>query len=1237
MKKILFTFCLLLSFSIFSQEEKRLALVIGNSNYEKGELKNPVNDAKLIAKTLDSLGFDVIDKYNLTTQRELLNTIREFGKQRDSYDVGFVYYAGHGVQVENENFLLPTKEIFESEDDIVDYAVSVQKIMTHLESKSEQVNILVLDACRDNPFESEWVKTRSIASKGLAKIPPPTGSLIAFSTSAGKTADDGLGENSIYTLSLTKNMYLKDTDIDQVFRNVRSEVLKLSNGKQRPAESTQLTGDAFYLVKTNYEKIFDKAQELYENKDFYNALETINEVILNEPNNIRALIVRAKIYNKIKGYDKALSDYEKLILLDPKNPELYFWRTDVHEDLEDYEKAIEDYNISISLDSTYGRYYSARAFSYRKLEDYDKAIIDYDKAIKLDSINPQYYFERGKFYYYWNNDNGKNNIKAIKDYYQAIELNPKKEDYFIELAKVYSDEKKNQKALENFEKAITLNNNSSDAYFHRTTIYENLKQYDKALKDYNKAIELDPNNEEYYYYRARLYANVLEEYDKAIVDFKKAIELDPDYSTYHFQLALLYQNKKEDFDSAIFYYNNVIELDPLEPATYGNIALLYRFEINDYEKSMEYFNKSIEINPDYAWSFLRRGDLHLYLGSYDLALKDFNKAINLDPDNAENYGNRAELYEDKLKRFDEAIEDYKKAIELDPNSIEYPYQLAVLYQNEKEDFNSAIYYYNKCIEIDSTDSDVYTNIGLLYAYQIKNNEKALDYFNQSIETNPNSAYSHSKRGNFYAELEKYENAINDLTKAIELSPKNGYYYSLRGDVYYSAYEQYEDSTDDNRGNLFGSTLEVGYLDAISDYKKAIELDPDDGDYPFMLAILYQNKLSDYDGAINYYNKAIELNPDEPIIYGNIAQLYRVQIKDFRKALEYFNKAIDLDPNSDWSYSRRGLLYKDLKQQNDNENFEDDETRKAKRKKDYYEMALEDFNKAIELNPKDATYFEWKAELFLFNLKKYNDAIINYKKALKLDPDQESEYLFLLTTAYEYKKDYNSAIIYYNKIIDKRLTDFEQAFYHRGVLYSNNLFDFKNAKADFLKYLDLFPESDRTYVQLGNMYLYDNNSISKDKALEYFKKAIEIDPNERNNYFPLINFYINTKNYELALLELSKVFKYDFDDPEGYYKRSLIYLEQEEYLKSYRDITTAISKKTSETEYSISNSDLRENKNIELHDMFIKRAFISKKLNNNDMMCEDYKLATSSYKAININVEENSIENKIDDLILTNCN
>ena len=148
--------------------------------------------------------------------------------------------------------------------------MSVQDIMRYLKAESNQVNILILDAClRDNPFEVNWNATRSLKGGGLAKIPPPTGSLIGFSTDAGMTAADGDGKNSVYTKSLSKNLLKEDISIEQVFKNVRSEVLVETNNMQSPVENSKLTGTAFYMKK---------------NFSIYNT--TIGEILIESDNYI---------------------------------------------------------------------------------------------------------------------------------------------------------------------------------------------------------------------------------------------------------------------------------------------------------------------------------------------------------------------------------------------------------------------------------------------------------------------------------------------------------------------------------------------------------------------------------------------------------------------------------------------------------------------------------------------------------------------------------------------------------------------------------------------------------------------------------------------------------------------------------------------------------------------------------------------------------------------------------------
>ena len=402
-----------ISISVFSQDEKRLALVIGNSNYEKGELKNPVNDARLIASTLDSLDFDVILKENLATKRDMTAAIREFGSKRSEYDVAFVYYAGHGIQVDDENFLLPTKEVFEEEFDVMDYGVSVQNIMRYLKAQTKEVNILILDACRDNPFESNWNPTRSLKGSGLAKIPPPTGSLIAFSTDSGQTAPDGDGENSIYTISLAKNMLLEDTSIDQVFRNVRAEVLSETDGMQRPVEATQLTGQTFYLrinnLEINADDLIEKSFELSKNGNFIEAISKSEEYLelIQDNKNIKhsydELVVNWAIgtyYNEIDQYDKALKylgnalshdDIYWKIAARTIMADVYFNKKENYNVLAQYEKIIE-------LDNEVYIGHALKGAFYHSINDNENSLKSYLNAFELKSKYPnKRYFSRDEF------------------------------------------------------------------------------------------------------------------------------------------------------------------------------------------------------------------------------------------------------------------------------------------------------------------------------------------------------------------------------------------------------------------------------------------------------------------------------------------------------------------------------------------------------------------------------------------------------------------------------------------------------------------------------------------------------------------------------------------------------------------------------------------------------------------------------------------------------------------------
>lgn len=225
--------------------EGRIALVIGNSAYKQAPLANPTNDAADIAKALQDVGFKVILKRNANT-RDMRQAIREFGSELRRAEVGLFYFAGHGLQVKGNNYLVPVGADIENEADAEDLAIDANYALRTMEEAQVKVSIVILDACRNNPLARGF---RS-ASRGLATMNAATGSLIAFATAPGSVAADGVGRNGIYTKHLLASLAQLDTDILKVFQRTRAAVVKETGGKQTPWESTSLIGDFYFRPQT---------------------------------------------------------------------------------------------------------------------------------------------------------------------------------------------------------------------------------------------------------------------------------------------------------------------------------------------------------------------------------------------------------------------------------------------------------------------------------------------------------------------------------------------------------------------------------------------------------------------------------------------------------------------------------------------------------------------------------------------------------------------------------------------------------------------------------------------------------------------------------------------------------------------------------------------------------------------------------------------------------------------------
>ena len=437
---ILLTIILSLLFTNNLLAENRLALLIGNSNYiHGGSLKNSVTDVRAMKRALESLGFTVM-KYENATQKTMKRAMDNFGIKLKGQDVGLFFYSGHGVQVNGHNYLIPTNARLHNENDTEYDCVRADRVLAKMESAGTKTSIVILDACRDNPFERSWRK--GTKGTGLAFMNAPSGSLIAYSTAPGKTALDGRGNHSPYTYALLQHIRTLNITVIEMFQGVRSTVMARTGGKQTPWESTSLRGNFYFnnenkfivehqkkekgkvnariFVKTEPEdarvRILNIRPRFYQGMELepgqyhievslngYNTKKKWAKLSKGETKTIQISIDK-KIQNKplLESEKKAMdffsrakalydSDPQKVLILvnraidlNPKFSEAYTLRAHTHMKLQQFSEAYQDYNKAINLapKANYNNYFGRAAMSYN-LGEFQNAIDDLNKVLSI--------------------------------------------------------------------------------------------------------------------------------------------------------------------------------------------------------------------------------------------------------------------------------------------------------------------------------------------------------------------------------------------------------------------------------------------------------------------------------------------------------------------------------------------------------------------------------------------------------------------------------------------------------------------------------------------------------------------------------------------------------------------------------------------------------------------------------------------------------------------------------------
>ncbi len=641
MKKPLILLLALLCFFPANAQESRLALVIGNGNYINSILANPENDARALEIALGSIGFEVM-KYENLGQKEMRQAIDDFGNRLNNYDMGLFFFAGHGIQANGFNYLIPVDASLKSESDVEYNCVRADRVLGKMEYARNGVNLVILDACRDNPFERSW--TRAAKGRGFAMMSAPVGSVVAFATSPGKTASDGAGENSPYTSGLLEYLSEPGITVIQMFQKVTAFVHNESDGVQLPWVSTSLMGDVYLATGS---AIQDNTMAVSHEEA---VTSRPDKIPVRPMNDIAIAVLPFKDYTGKSEQDWFVESQQETLITELSklsqhkslrvirrgsvNEMRYFDRSVAEVAKEhDIDFLVEGSVMSLS-DSVMLTVHLIQAFPEEKIVWSESFVNDMPNILRLHSsiagqiarntglefspeernklpearvVNPDVYdaVVRGQHYLKDLTEEGRD--KGLEFLHQAVDLDPADPNAWASLALGYHEiahgpldpggslEKAEYAALQALKLDSTLavvHAALAEVYFYQT--YE----YGKALKFFHRALELDPNLAlTRYHYSWLLY--VLGDMDEAIEQHILSKKYDPFDPAHTSWLGGLYCYDGK-YEAAIREAKEALKIERYHPVSFYVLGRAY-LALGRTEEAIEAHEMLYEIFPVWPW------------------------------------------------------------------------------------------------------------------------------------------------------------------------------------------------------------------------------------------------------------------------------------------------------------------------------------------------------------------------------------------------------------------------------------------------------------------------------------------------------------------------------------------------------------------------------------------------------------------------------------------------------------
>lgn len=469
-----------------------MALVIGNGAYRQSPLTNPANDARAVRDVLADLGFTVELKID-ADRKQLIASIDLFSQRLQRGDLAVFYYAGHGYQIDGENYLVPTD--FDGHDETAAKFDSypIARLSEGMENSGAALNIIILDACRNNPFRG----TRAMGG-GLASMSAAAGTFVAFATSPGKTAsDNSRGKNGLFTAYLLEALKESGLTLDDVFNRTREQVYNASNGKQIPWTQSSVIGRFYFRpsnetaaptpAKPRIDPSYQQGVREARSGAPEHAVDAFTEAIRKNPDNMDAYYERAMAYAAAAQFHRAIDDFTQILRHSP-----------------------DDVNALIG-----------RGACYIHIDDYQHALPDLSRVIQREPQNEKAYFDRGLAY-----AGLQQNQKAIDDYTQVIRHHPKWPTTWYNRGIVYHAAGDFKSAIADFTEAVRLRPDYADAYANRGATRAGTGDFRQALPDLNEAHRIQPDSADYLNTRGKILL-AMNDPAKALLDFDEAIRLSP--------------------------------------------------------------------------------------------------------------------------------------------------------------------------------------------------------------------------------------------------------------------------------------------------------------------------------------------------------------------------------------------------------------------------------------------------------------------------------------------------------------------------------------------------------------------------------------------------------------------------------------------------------------------------------------------------------------------------------------